>query len=436
MSDLTDQALEFRKQGKSWAEIGAALNIDGEVLRHRVCRVRRKAGTLGELTGPAGNGYTPARVERPKHPTGWEPGIDTAKGHIIAAPSRSRDVCWDDELIRLGFSPEEFEVVEPFQIRTWDGFIKNNDGEIEKVQLWYRKANIIRRRGFDDRLDIESLTKLILAAPEPLAQQEGDRAFEFVWADAQIGKGEGDGSAGIASRMVASLDAGMARLEELRAAGRKIGLIHFHIAADLYESTVGHYAMQTFSTDLNLREQRAVARRLVLAGVSRFAQTGLKVLVTVVPGNHTENRLNGKAYTTFGDSGDVEIVEQVAEICAANPSAYGNVRFVIPHEEMELAVDVCGTIVGLAHGHQMKGGVEKWWREQALGRQPIGDADILITGHLHRAMVQRMGDRWHFQAPTLESESTWFKHTHGEGEHPGVLTFVTGDHRWSDFQLL
>jgi hypothetical protein len=51
-------------------------------------------------------------------------------------------------------------------------------------------------------------------------------------------------------------------------------------------------------------------------------------------------------------------------------------------------------------------------------------------------MVQRMGDRWHFQAPTLESESAWFKHTHGDGGHPAVLTFVTGDHRWSDFQLL
>ena len=333
--------------------------------------------------------------------------------------------------------PEEFEVLEPYQIRTWDGYIKNSENKIETVQLWYRKANIIRRRSYDDRIDIEKLTSTILLAPAPRGvAPRGDSAFVFVWADAQIGKGEGDGSAGIVDRMIASLDAGVARLEELRAAGRNIGLVNLHIAADLYEATAGHYAMQTFVADLNLREQHAVARRIVLAAVTRFAATGCKVLVTVVPGNHTENRLNGKAYTTFGDSGDVEIVEQVAEICAVNPTAYGNVHFVIPHEEMELALDVCGTIVGLAHGHQMKGGVEKWWREQALGHQPVGDADILITGHLHRAVIQRLGDRWHFQAPTIESESTWFKHTHGEGFHPGVLTFVTHDHTWSDLQIL
>ena len=428
-----DEARRLLAEGMTWKELGAKLGVSKETVRNRV---RRGTSLLGMLTAPAGTGYTPVHVERPKHPAGWEPGIDTAKGVIIAAPSQSRDVCWDDELKRLGFDPAEFEVVEPYQVRTWDGFYKDAAGQAHTVQLWYRKASIIRRRAYDDRLDIESLTKVILDAPKPATRMAGDKGFVFVWADAQIGKGDGDGSAGIAARMVASIDAGVARLAELRAAGRKIGLVHFHIAADLYEATVGHYAMQTFSADLNLREQRAAARRLVLAAVSRFAQTGCKVLVTVVPGNHTENRLNGKAYTTFGDSGDVEIVEQVAEICAANPTAYGNVRFVVPREEMELTVDVCGTILGLAHGHQMKGGVERWWKEQALGRQPIGDADILITGHLHRAVIQRLGSRWHFQAPTLESESTWIKHTHGDAGLPGVLTFVTGGHSWADLQIL
>jgi predicted phosphodiesterase len=415
----------------TWAAIAEKNGLSSEALRNRVRR-----GTLGALSAPAGEGYKPIRSERPTHPSGWEPGIDTARGVIVAAPSTSGDVVWDDELRRLGFDPEEFEIVEPFQVRTWEGFHKDNDGEAHKVQLWYRRASIIRRRAHGDRVDIEALTSAILAAPKPPKRLDGDQGFTFVWADAQIGKGDGDGSSGIVERMVASIDAGIARLNELRAAGRKIGLVHFHVAADLYEATSGHYAMQTFSTDLNLREQRAAARRLVLAAVTRFAQTGCKVLVTVVPGNHTENRLNGKAYTTFGDSGDVEIVEQVAEICAANPTAYGNVRFVVPREEMELTVDVCGTIVGLAHGHQMKGGVVKWWKDQMLGRQPIGDADILITGHLHTALIQQLGDRWHFQAPTLESESTWFKHTRGDGGHPGVLTFVTGGHRWADLQIL
>lgn len=400
-----------------------------------------RGADIAVLSAPAGTGYVPAPAPaRPQHPTGWEPGLDTAKGTFTVA-SKSRDVTWDKELERLGFDPKEFEIVEPINVRTWEGFYKKptEDGKSfthEVVPLWYHKASITRRRQFDDRVDIDKLTGFIKAISKPSAKLMGTSGFSFNWFDAQIGKGDGDGTPGTVRRMQASLDAGVNRFNELQKLGRKLETIHFHIGADLYEATAGHYAMQTFSADLNLREQRAVARRLVQAGVTRFAGLGAKVVVTVVPGNHSENRLNGKAYTSFGDNGDLEIVEQVAEICAGNPDAYSNVTFVIPKEEMEITLDLHGTVLGLAHGHQMRQGVEKWWKDQMVARQPIGDADILITGHKHRAVIQRLGDRWHFQAPALESESTWFKHTNGDGGMPGVLTFVTANHTWSDLQIL
>lgn len=433
MSDkVVEEAQKLRAQGKSWPVIYAALDVKGEWLKHRVSRAHLKA-----LRAVPGRGYAPARLEKePKHPNGWEPGIDTAKGTIVAAPSKERDVCWDKELERLGFDPTQFEIVEPFHVRTWDGYIKNPAGQIETVQLWYHKANIIRRRSADDRVDIDALLELVGKAPAAPPVAVGDQGFVFIWSDAQIGKGEGDGSKGTVDRMVASIDAGVHRLEELRTLGRKVDLVHLHIGADMFEANAGHYAMQTFGTDLNERDQKKIARRLVKLAIDRFVATGSKVLVTVVPGNHGENRLNGKAFTTFGDNGDVEIVEQVAEICEANPAAYSNVRFIIPREEMELTVDVHGTVLGLAHGHQARGGVERWWKEQMLGRQPIGSADILLTGHKHELVIQCLDGRWWFQSPALESESTWFKHTHGDSGHPGVLTFLTANHGWSDLQVL
>ena len=58
-----------------------------------------------------------------------------------------------------------------------------------------------------------------------------------------------------------------------------------------------------------------------------------------VPGNHGENRKNGKAFTTFGDNFDVAIFDEVAEIFQENP-AYKHVKFVIPENDLWLTVEV------------------------------------------------------------------------------------------------
>jgi predicted phosphodiesterase len=434
--NIIQRALALHAEGKTWPEIGAELGLEGEIIRNRAVRFQRKERgaasrviSLKTMTAVAGEGYVPARpTATHKHPTGWEPGIDTAKGTIVSRPSTERDVAWDEQLLHFGFDPELFEVVEPYHVRSWDANVGN--GVIKT--FWYNRANIIRRRSADDRVDIELLTQLAEHAPRAPKVQTGKQAFVFVWSDLQIGKGTN----ALVERMTASVDAGTQRLAELRSLGRSIDTVHLHLGGDGIESTDGQYAMQTFEVDLNLRDQRKVYRRMVKFAIDRFTQAGYKVLVTVVPGNHPENRKDGKAYTSFGDNGDVEVVEQVSEICAANPDAYGNVRFVIPNEEMELAIDVHGTILGLAHGHQMKGGVEKWWKEQMAGRQPIGDADLLITGHLHELKVERFLGRWWIQAPALEEESAWYRHEHGAQGTPSVLTFVTSDHQWSDLQIL
>jgi len=82
---------------------------------------------------------------------------------------------------------------------------------------------------------------------------------------------------------------------------------------------------------------------------------------------------------------DVAIFEDLAEICVENPDVYGHVSFVIPRDELVVTLDMAGTTVALIHGHQVrgKGGVEAWWKGQALGRLPAGDADILINAHFH-----------------------------------------------------
>ena len=60
----------------------------------------------------------------------------------------------------------------------------------------------------------------------------------------------------------------------------------------------------------------------------------------------------------------------------------------IPENDLWLTLDVSGTIVGLAHGHQFRTGgryshqkAVAWLSGQAFGMTDMGDSDILISGH-------------------------------------------------------
>jgi hypothetical protein len=101
-------------------------------------------------------------------------------------------------------------------------------------------------------------------------------------------------------------------------------------------------------------------------------------------------------------------------------------------------LDVCGTIVGLAHGHQWRAGQHNtWWAKQSHGRQPIGDADLLLSGHLHHLRVEQTGsDKTFLQVPALESGSQWWKHRTGEWGHPGIVTALVGCGTWRSLVIL
>jgi predicted phosphodiesterase len=250
-----------------------------------------------------------------------------------------------------------------------------------------------------------------------------------------MGKGEGGGSAGIVSRFLAGIGEVEHRWKELVKTGRPLDKMVVVGLGDLVESCSGHYAMQAFQADLDRREQVTVLRRILVKALTHWATFAPQIIVAAVPGNHGENRANGKAYTSFGDNDDVAVMEQVGEIIRANP-AYDHIAFVFPKNELTLTLDVHGTILGLAHGHQVKGSAESWWGKQAFGMQPIGDADILLTGHYHHLAVKQSGQRTHFQAPALDGGSQWFTEQAGVVAPAGLLTFTVSRFGWDDLRVL
>jgi len=384
-----------------------------------------------------------------KHPTGWEPGVawNGQEGVITTLSSGEPDpAMWQVLIEDWGLDPLRTEVVDgSLQIRAWD---TTRDGET--IRMKYYRASIKARTSTIDRADVEALCKLVeKRKPKPVETHDGGRAFVVALSDWQLGKGEGGGTEATVERILGAFDRAVARAKELRKVGRGTDTVVLASLGDIVEGCSGWYAMQEWQTDLNQREQDRLARRLLLTVIDAFVDAQFMVVAPCVPGNHGENRKDGKAFTDFSDNRDVSCFETVAEIMAANPSRYENVTVplgAINPDDLTATLKVGGIPLALAHGHQFRTGgstqakVEGWWKGQALGRTGVADAEILLAGHGHHFMMSESTGRTVIQAPAMDGGSKWWTSTTGQSSPAGMLTLNVGVNAglrgWGDLQIL
>lgn len=269
-----------------------------------------------------------------------------------------------------------------------------------------------------------------LAMPDTLPS--GELAYVVGAGDLQLGKSDGDGSAGTIARFYRATDAAVVRLEELRTIGRPIGTVVLPWLGDCIEGVFSQGGKLVMRLDLTPTQQVRAYRRLMLHQVRRFAPLAERVIVPVVPGNHDEAfRMGDKMATTYDDSWAVEGASAVQDAIDLDPSTYGHVEFLFPrHDELTITHDVLGVRVGYAHGHQWGSPdkVRAWWRDQSFGRNSVGDADVLFSAHSHHFRSEMMGDgRAWVQIPAFDGGSQWFKHRRGDRVPAGSLTTVIGD---------
>ena len=368
----------------------------------------------------------------------WRPGIEWRgeDGTVTTGPIEgTQPPEWKAVLSVFELDPEQFQVVEPVLFNAWHG--PSTEGPVLYRQ-W--KAKVIRRAP-KEQVDIQNLIEEIKKhKPTKKQPPTGEGAFCVVLADWQIGK---DGTAGTVQRVLKAIDDVESRVRELRRMRRPLGSLYVLWTGDSVEGCIGHYDMQTFTVELDRRDQVKVTRRLLRDALVRWSKLFDKVVVVAVGGNHGENRKDGKAFTTFGDNDDLAVVEQVADIFAANPEVYGHVEFVMPKDHLTITVECAGWIVGLTHGHiaRESGTAEqklrRWFDRMAGGRQPVGDSDILVTGHYHHTRMADWGATVWLQAPALDSGSEWWRLTSGEHSAAGVLTFaVYPDRKVADLEIL
>jgi hypothetical protein len=308
-------------------------------------------------------------------------------------------------------------------------------GDGETRRFFYFKANVAP--AVAKPVDVEPLIKLIGSHKFKRVETSNGGALVVCLSDWQVG-----GS--VPDRLVSHLLETKNRVSQMLRDDTP-EFLYVVGMGDMVEACDGHYAMQTFQTGASglngRRDQVKLVRRLLVDMLQEWARHVPSVVVGCVPGNQGESRKGGKAFTTFEDNDDVAVFEQVADIFAANPDTYGHVRFVMPDGDMCLTLDVAGTVVGFIHGHQARRGAGphgkllNWWKDKGHSRHPVGDADVLVSGHYHHLQVVQDGARTWFQCPAV-ADSRWFEEGGGASTKWGTLTFRCDGDGWDHFRVV
>jgi predicted phosphodiesterase len=364
-------------------------------------------------------------------PPGWRPGVewDGTSGTLTTALLPAPPTHWNELLAVWDLDPAVFEVVEPVQYRAWDGPVAG--GGVQR--MFYYRATIRRRRA---GLDVDELVKAVgRRKPRPIPVAVTDLPWFLVaTADTQLGDGE---TSAVIDRFQAKTLAAVARFKALAKAGRCSRDVVLPWLGDCIQGTVT--SAPILKNDLSIVEMLRVYRRLALWQVQQFMNHA-RVTMVAIPGNHDTPLRHGKTPAYDADqSWAVEGILQVAD--ALRLAGRDDVRFIYPEPDRStVTLDVAGTVVAFAHGHQWQGPASKihaWWAGQSHGRTSPGAADLLLTGHRHHFYAEVAGgNRLAVVCPPLVSSSGYWTEARGDDTAPGLVTMLVGQGSWSGLEIL
>lgn len=324
----------------------------------------------------------------------------------------------DTDLLALwGYDPAEVEIVG--NISQW---------RKEQADGSWRVSYRFSHRAKAASIDLPSLYAAGRRKPRtPVTATSTDRTTVAALADVQAGKvGSRGGTPELVDRLAekrVSLELHFKKMKPTASVLAECG--------DLFEGfESGGNPM--FTNDLSLAQQMDLASTEVYEFVTLMARFG-HVDVMAVPSNHTAWR-NGKQ--NLGRPGDDlgllchRQVEKVAKAAGIDATWHFP-----PMYDEAVTLDVRGTVLGMVHGNQYgPGGGAKWWMGQQHGGQPVGAADVLLTGHYHHLRIEPTGrnpytgrSKWWLQAPTVDNGSDWFRNRAGDDSDPGLLVFDITD---------
>lgn len=391
-------------------------------------------------------GIDPASVKQGSLLAGVRWSGDTAS--VVSPPTTeppSSGVSPEDVLSIWNLDPDQWEIIGDVKFNTWNGYKRISKDEVEIVPLYQYtiRAREKQKTAIADG-ELEKLISFVRRDPPKRPKKVGGgETFVIDISDVQMGKADGDGARGTIARLDNLIRQTVERVAELRRMGRLIDECLVIFGGDLIEHVNGHYAMQGFTTDLNLTQQQRVVRRWAVRFLKEISDLFADILVVAVPGNHGEAfREEGKSATDFEDNFDVEVIRSVAEVLDEAPE-YRHISFMFPPKnELVVVTEIRGHLVCVLHGHQAKGsgGVQKrmedWVLKHAGGLGVGARAEFFFTHHYHFPFIHPMGIRYIFGGGALDGGSVWFNNTNGETSAPCAVTLVIDEDGWGDYQPL
>lgn len=332
----------------------------------------------------------------------------------------------DEEILRQwGYDPEQIEVISTAQWRK------------EQADGSWLTSYYFKHRPKTVDLDLPALYSAAKRrSRKQLAPVVSDRVTVVVLSDVQAGKvGSRGGTPELIDRLVEKREKLAAHLSKVKPSRTVLAE-----AGDLFEGfESGGNPM--FSNDLSLAQQMDVAGTEVYEFASLMHRHG-RVDVMTCTSNHTAWRRGKQQLGRPADDLGLHVHRTVEKVAVA---AGLDVHWHYPAEyDDSMTLDVNGTVLGLVHGNQYAPmGAPLWWAKQQHGGQPIGAADVLITGHYHCLTVIPTGrnpytgrSKWWLQAPTLDNASDWFRNLAGDDSDPGLLVFDIDAKTGFDLQSL
>lgn len=360
------------------------------------------------------------RLDKPPKEA-WRPQLelDADGGYFVSSPRTQPPANQEELLAEFDLNPNDW-IVTNVRRSKWQKY----DGDwLESYRVTLKPAQA--RGHLIDASELEREIKK-WRPPKAAKPQTGDLTAIYAIGDTQWGKDAGDGTEGTVARVRQTLQSALYRHKELK--DRNIGPIALPQMGDCIEGHVSQGGKIVGRLDLDLTSQIRVGRRILLEWVKAFAPLTNELIIPVVPGNHDESHRT--VITDPMDSFQVEIVAQVLDICKENPDLQHVTARFPERDNTTLAVNLSGTMVGFAHGHQVRD-PQKWWAGQALGNpnQGVGAADVLITAHYHHYAVKNLNHRLWVQIPSMDGGSAWFADRTGMGrETPtGIVSMVVGE---------